>query len=230
MLTPSQLVEDVWCVSPLPCVLESVADQRASSDIYEHRYVVPQLILLGNLLFPILVYGYFASSVHARGAASLLIELAGMAIGSALVAHEFLVPYILQLDVQPLTSNAALASVATYWAVLWLLQLVLLARYNTAPGDLEECASERLRLAVERANPADATAKLNLPSLSTVEEEAAALLQPSVGETVEGYGAIGEGRTPASFMVARTAICAKPLTSSPALLLPASILAAIATC
>ena len=201
----------------------------ASSAVCGHRYVVPQLILLGNLLFPIVVYGYFVSAVDARGAAALLIELAGIAIGSALVAHEFLLPYVLQLEAQPPTSNAALASVATYWVVLWLFQLALLARYNTAPDDLEDCASERLRLAVERANPADATAKLNLAALSTVEEEAAALLEPRVGETLEGYGERCEGRiarTPASFMVARTAICAKPLPANPGLLLPAIISAA----
>ena len=192
----------------------------------DDRYVVPQLILLGNLLFPILVYGYFTSSVHSRGAAMLVLELAGIAIGSALVAHVVFVPYILQVEVHPAVSGAgeihadvdngaaALASVAAYWIVSWVLQLALLVRYDTAPGDLEECASERLRSALENHFSADQ----NLMSLSTVEEEAAALLEPSVGEAVEEFGdthAGIAGRTSASFMVARTAICTDPLDANP---------------
>jgi len=45
-------------------------------------YVVPQLILLGNLFFPILVYGYFvtASDAHASGAARLLAEMAALVL------------------------------------------------------------------------------------------------------------------------------------------------------
>lgn len=193
------------------------------------RYVVPQLILLGNLMFPILVYGYFTSSVHARGAATLVLELAGIAISSALVAHAVFVPYILQLQSHPAATDAgenhedvdhgtAVVSVATYWIVSWILQLALLVRYDTAPGDLEVCASERLRSAVENHVPANH----NLASLSTVEEEAAALLEPSVGEAVEGFGdthAGMTGRTPASFMVARTAICTDPLGALPTFLL-----------
>ena len=225
MLTPSQLVEDVWCVSAALYPLRIFLAKKRPMLFMDDRYVVPQLILLGNLLFPILVYGYFTSSVHSRGAATLVLELAGMAISSALVAHVVLVPYVLQLEIHPAVSGAgenhadidhgaaAVASVATYWIVSWVLQLALLVRYDTAPGDLEECASERLRLALEN----HVSAKQNLMSLSTVEEEAAALLEPSVGEAVEGFGdthAGSTGRTSASFMVARTAICADPLATN----------------
>lgn len=245
MLTPSQLVEDVWCAPAIACayhtacfILTQIGVQRAHSRccypenqqivhvqlFVSDRFVVPQLILLGNLLFPILVYGYFVSSVHARGAAALILELAGVAIASATLAHVFLVPYVLQLQMHPATSSdtgkdyteedqgAAMASAATYWLVSWLLYLVLLSRYDTAPGDLEQCASERIRLAVEliRANPTTATADYNLRLISTIQEEAAALLEPGVGEAVEGNDEEVEGKTSqtfASFMVARTAVC-----------------------
>ena len=169
MLTPSQLVEDVW-------------------------YVVPQLILLGNLLFPILVYGYFVSSVHAQGAASMLFQLVATAVLFAVVADGWLVPHVLATAEGGAHAGEAAQAVAAAWLGVWALQLALLSRYSTSPEELEECTSERLRLAVEKSGAAAA----DMP-LATVEQEAAALL---VLPEAEASGSA----VPASFMVARTAV------------------------
>ena len=190
---------------------------------------MPQLILLGNLLFPILVYGYFISSVHAHGAAVLLLELAAVAIISAQAGHIFLVPYVLQDVAAAEQEQAAVLVSVACWIASWALQLALLARYNTAPENLEDCASERLRLAVElgRANSNNPDRNSSVESIATVEEEAAVLLETAVAEIVEGTGQDSDGRTAASFMVARTAVCkhaTRPLSPVVPLSTPGSVL------
>ena len=123
----------------------------------------------------------------------MLFQLMATAIMFAVAADGWLVPHVLATAAGGDAAGEAAQVVAAAWLGVWVLQLVLLSRYSTSPEDLEECASERLRLAVEASGSAAGT------PLVTVEQEAAALL--ALPEAVPAGGAV-----PASFMVARTAV------------------------
>ena len=136
-------------------------------------YVVPQLILLGNLFFPILVYGYFvtASDAHAAGAARLLAEMAALVLAAVLAAQGLLLPLLLESCRLGEPGKALLGGGAA-WVACWLGLLGLASRYTSCPDPLDSCASARLWRRVERQRGEP----LAEGALVTVEQEAAALL------------------------------------------------------
>ena len=137
-------------------------------------YVVPQLILLGNLFFPILVYGYFvtASDAHAAGAARLLAEMAALVLAAVLAAQRLLLPLLLE-SCRLGEPGRALLGAGAAWVACWLGLLGLASRYTSCPHPLDSCASARLWQRVERQRGEP----LAEGALVTVEQEAAALLE-----------------------------------------------------